>query len=72
MFNLHLALDNSGHLGEASGVCPYIGEDTGVKNLEVVALLRNASRSLMVRLLCRVSRGFKEGTILKPSKAEKI
>ena len=48
-----------------------MGDDTGVKNLVVVARLRKTSISFRVRLLCKVSRGFREGTMLKPSNAEK-
>ena len=72
IFHLHFAFFSSGHLGDARGVGPYIGDDTGVKNLVVVARLRNASRSRMVRLLCNVSSGFNEGTMLKPSNAKRI
>ena len=67
---LLLCLVTSGNRGDTRGVAAYIGDDTGVKNLVVVARLRNPSMSFKVRLLCRVSSGFKEGTMLKPSKAE--
>lgn len=66
---LPLALESSGHLGEGRGVSVYMGEETGVKNLVVVARLRNASMSRIVRLLCSVSNGFRDGTMLNPSNA---
>ena len=68
--SLLLSLFASGNLGDIRGVAPYSGDDTGVKNLVVVARLRKASISFRVRLLCKVSSGFKEGTMLKPSNAE--
>jgi len=40
-----------------------------VKNLAVVARLRNPSRSCIVRLLCNVSKGLRDGTMLNPSNA---
>ena len=66
---LHFVLLSSTHLGEGSGVVTF--EETGVKNLVVVARHRNPSKSSIVKLLCNVSSGFRDGTMLKPSNAAK-
>lgn len=60
----------TGTCGEASGVLLYGGEEMGVTNLLVVARVKKSSSSFIVSLLCRVSRGWRLGTMLNPSKAE--
>lgn len=62
----------TGTCGEASGVLLYGGEEMGVTNLLVVARVKKSSSSFIVSLLCRVSRGWRLGTMLNPSKALRV